>query len=260
LGAAVSDLADVVLPVLEEVTRLPMGAAPVIRLVTPEAWHAARTAYTERVIARDVRDFGFPDSAREAVRDAAPGRRSRQASLWQLVHGSVVETGDWQPEILLVPDALAEWGADDDGLLRILAHGLARVAQHRASDGCAFLAHETLFREARGWADAATAHALHGHARWADGEVTTRLVGRRIGTRTGRESPDMRALMTVVGNDADADGETPRAVQEAGAVWAGDVVTLAGADTLNLAWADPVLLPTRAEIADPEAWIARVQP
>jgi uncharacterized protein (DUF2342 family) len=66
--------------------------------------------------------------------------------------------------------------------------------------------------------------------------------------------------MTVVGNDADADGETPRAVQEAGAVWAGDVVTLAGADTLNLAWADPVLLPTRAEIADPEAWIARVQP
>jgi uncharacterized protein (DUF2342 family) len=88
--------------------------------------------------------------------------------------------------------------------------------------------------------------------------VTTRLIGRKVGMRTGRESAEMKTLMTVVGGGREADGETPQAVQDAGAVWAVDVVTLAGADTLNLAWTDPSLLPTRREIADPEQWVARV--
>lgn len=254
-GVAVSDLADAVLPVLEEVTRLRVGPSPVVRLVTPEAWYAARTAYTERVVLRDVRDFGFPDAAGDVFREAARAKESRHESLWRLIRGTVIETEDWQPEILLVPDALAEWGVRDDGLMAFLAHQLARVGQHRASGGNAFLAHETLFREARGWADVATGHAVHGHARWAEGEVTTRLIGRKVGMGTGRESPDMKALMTVVSKGADS--ETPQAVQEAGAVWAVDVVILAGADTLNRAWAEPSLMPTRREIADPEMWVAR---
>jgi hypothetical protein len=253
MGVAVSDLADAVLPVVEEVTHLPVGKPPVIRLVTPEAWHEARAAYTERIIMRDVRDFGFPDSAVDVFRRLA--EPSRHESLWRLIEGTVVETEDWQPEILLVPDALSEWGVEDDGLTKIIANTLARVAHHRAGDGNAFLAHTTLFRGARGWPDIATGHALDGHARWADSEVTTRLLGRKIGMRTGRESPDLTTLMTVVNKDAD--GETPQAVQEAGAVWAVDVVTLAGVDTLNLAWADPALMPARHEIADPETWVAR---
>jgi hypothetical protein len=262
---AVSDLVDAVLPVLEEVTRLRVGDGPVIRLVTPEAWHAAHTAYTGRVVLRDIRDFAFPDAAYDVFRRAALTRHSRRTSLWRLVRGAVVETEAWEPEILLVPDALAEWGVEDDGLMAFLAHHLARVGQHRASGGTAFLAHETLFKEARGWPDIATDHALHGHARWADAEVTTRLIGRKVGMRTGRESAEMKTLMTVVGSGSgsggsggEADGETPQAVQDAGAVWAVDVVTLAGADTLNLAWTDPSLLPTRREIADPEQWVARV--
>jgi hypothetical protein len=258
LGTAVSGLADAALPVLEDVTRLRVGAAPVIRLMTPEAWHSARTAYAERVIARDVRDFALPDSVGEALGQAARAKQNRLEHLWHLVQGAVVETDDWRPEILLVPEALAEWGVEDDGLLRILAHNLARVGQHRAGGGRAFLAHRTHLKEARGWSGIATAHALRGHARWADGQVTTRLIGRRVGFLTGRESPDMKALLAIVSNGAD--GEPPHAVQEAGAVWALDVVTLAGPDTLNRAWADPSLLPTRREISDPERWTARVTP
>ncbi len=256
LGGAVSEFADAVLPVVEEVTHLPVGDSPVIRLVTPEAWHEARAGYIERVITRDVRDFGFPDSAVDVFRKSPLVEPSRHELLWQLIEGTVIETEEWVPEILLVPDALSEWGVEDDGLIRILAHHLAGVAQHRASDGRAFLAHTTLFREVRGWAGVATGHALHGHARWADGEVTLRLLGRKVGVRTGRESVDVKTLMAVV--DKGADGEPPQAVREAGAVWAVDVVTLAGVDTLNLAWADPSLMPTRDEIADAEQWVARV--
>jgi uncharacterized protein (DUF2342 family) len=68
----------------------------------------------------------------------------------------------------------------------------------------------------------------------------------------------MKTLMAVV--DKGTDTETRQAIQDAGAVWAVDVVTLAGVDTLNLAWADPSLMPTRDEIADPERWVARVKP
>jgi hypothetical protein len=258
LGGVVSELADAVLPVVEEVTHLPVGESPVIRLMTPESWHEARAAYTERVITRDVRDFGLPESAVDVIRWSPLAGPSQHDLLWQLIEGTVIETEEWEPEILLVPDALSAWGVEDDGLTKVLAHHLARVAQHRASDGRAFLAHTTLLREVRGWPDIAPAHALHGHARWADGEVTTRLIGRKIGARTGRESVDMKTLMAVV--DKGTDTETRQAIQDAGAVWAVDVVTLAGVDTLNLAWADPSLMPTRDEIADPERWVARVKP
>ena len=45
-----------------------------------------------------------------------------------------------------------------------------------------------------------------------------------------------------------------------GAAFCQAVIARVGMDGLNKVWTSPNTLPTRAEIADPEIWLARVHP
>ncbi|TXL83952.1 zinc-dependent metalloprotease [Streptomyces sp. IB2014 016-6] len=265
LVARIAGIAEQVVPVLEEVTDLPVGPGAVIRILTPDAWAVAQAMHLARGTQRDITDLDLTPEQIEQCRNRARATAEEARLVWPLVMGSTVEAMDGTPHVLLVPEALGHCGVEEPELFKVIAHELNRIAQHRAGDGAAFLAQSTAFPALRGLKGVMAPYFLSGHSRWADLKVTTRLLGREVNEDTGWQSETYRHLKQqqvrehYSGPQAKAAAPGPaRAAYVDGAQWIRTVVNRVGTGAVNRAWKDTTLMPTWAETADPDAWIARV--
>ncbi|OEV13000.1 zinc-dependent metalloprotease [Streptomyces nanshensis] len=262
LAEQVEKIAAQVIPVLEDVTGLSVGEKPVIRIVTPAAWVTIRTEWRDRVHARLGQEFDLTDEEIQTLEIEAISESSELPLMWALVMGSTHEDESDEPQVLLVPSALHHCGFEEPELTKVAARELTHIAQHRAGDGAAFRARNSVYRERIGLQDIQPDYLLSGHSRWTDLAVTKRLLGREVSEDTGRQTEFWWSTAKAAAGRYQENPEKfpgkDLGVYRDGARWIADVVDLAGRDVLNRAWQDVSMIPTTAEIADPRAWLARV--
>ena len=262
LVAKIVSIADQVVPVLESITDLSVGPRPVIRVITPDAWVEALAADNRRSAQRDIDDLDLTPEQVQQRLERARGKEEELRLIWPLVMGATIEAEDGTPEVLLVPEALRHCGFEEPELIKVVAHELNHVAQHRAGDGAAFLAQRTAFGVLRGLEGVMAAYFLSGHSRWADLIVTTRMIGREVQENTGRQTETYWQVREQVEQRYRHDRGNlpgpPRAAYVEGSQWVRIVVDEVGTAVLNRAWKETSLMPTSVELEDPHAWIARV--
>jgi hypothetical protein len=258
----ISDLADRVIPVLESVTALRVGPSPVIRILTPDVWMLAVQADARRWAQRDIDDMNLDPEQAERRMSVAAGHNDSLRTIWPLVTGTSIQGVDGEPQALLVPQALHASGFQEPQLLKVLAHLVTQTAQHRAGDGAAFLAQNTAYPIERGVDPQTVPYVVSGYARWADLQVTTRIIGREVGEDTGRQT-DIWETANEQAKERFGDGQEPlpgpeMAAFTAGSDWFRTVVGKVGTTAVNTMWRHITLMPTREELTEPDRWIARI--
>jgi uncharacterized protein (DUF2342 family) len=176
-------------------------------------------------------------------------------SIWPMVMGHTIVNDDGQPETHIVPKALHHTGAlYDDGVLHQLAiHELTHQCQFAANAGAVW---QTFFPARRKMADTAVNFLLEGHARWTDRHVTRQIFGEAVDEQRTRRTLRYRMLKNLpVFKGLYIRGREP---YELGSRFVSAAITAAGVDTLNRAWKDTALIPTRNEIDNPHMWSDRV--
>jgi len=262
LAHQIEETAEQVIPVLEEVTGLSVGPSPLIRLVNPTVWADDHAAQAARFLARDIADFPSTPEVIETLTTRAQEKDAEMRRIWPLVAGATIDNADGIPQVLIMPEALHHLGFEEPEIYKLLAHELCHVAQIIVGDGALLLAYHTKARAERGLSDVVPAYLGSGHSRWADLQVTTRLLGREVSEHTGRQSERVRQLIHDARARHEADPtRTPgpsKAAYQDGARWVAAVVAQTGStDLINRAWKDMTLLPTMPEIGDPPAWVRR---
>ncbi|MDG9717040.1 zinc-dependent metalloprotease [Streptomyces sp. DH24] len=258
LAERITALLHTVAPLVEETTGLPLPPEVRFRLLTPRAWRRAEIAYKLRVLTRDIADPGLsvPPEHVSAVRLALKATGFIPALVWPLVVGSTVIAADGRDETLVMPRALRHSGllAHEPSLCQMLSHELTHHAQDAAcGDSTEW---RSFFPQLRKIDPGSIPAVVEGHARWADQQVTTALYGAPVDhVRQARRSPRARLLVRApglrrLGPSGDAYAQGTRLI--------GHAVTVHGTDLVNRVWKDTSLLPTRSEIAEPDAWIARI--
>ena len=262
LARQIGEIAQRVIPVLEEVTALSVGPSPLIRLVTPTVWADDHAAQAARFLARDIADFPSTPEVIATLTERAKEKDAEMRLIWPLVAGATIDDADGIPQVLIIPEALHHLGFEEPEIYKVLAHELCHVAQILAGDGALLLAYHTNARAERGLSDVVPAYLGSGHSRWADLLVTTRLLGREVNEDTGRQSETFWKVVQTAKARYEADptrspGPSGAAYQD-GASWvAAAVEQTGGTDLVNRAWKDMALLPTMPEIGDPDAWVRR---
>ena len=151
---------------------------------------------------------------------------------------------------------------DPDALLERVRAGIAELARSvRGQGDAAGLMAALTPPEARAIMDRITGFMslVEGHAEYVMNAVDSSVIPsqaaieRRFAERRRRASnPLDRLLKSLLGMDA----KTKQYTQ--GSAFVRTVVDKVGLDDFNAVWTSPQTLPTKAEITDPHAWIARV--
>ncbi len=147
-----------------------------------------------------------------------------------------------------IEDALRQVDPSDvQGLQQALAGGLFEPARTPAQDA-ALERLETALALVEGWVDAVVEQAASGTLPHA---VALQETLRR---RRATGGPAEHTFATLVGLEL-----RPRRLREAARVWA-ELARVRGVAGRDAAWSHPDLLPTTADLADPDAFVAGPQP
>ncbi|MFD9072280.1 zinc-dependent metalloprotease [Streptomyces lasiicapitis] len=261
----IGPIAEKVAPALTEVTGLPLGDL-LIRIVDHDTFITNAMEERRRVFARDAQDF---DLSIEATRTLHYRLETEEAELhrsWMGGGAATVTNAAYEPEVLLVPEAFHHGGHGAEMLTKGIAQEFAHVAQHRASHGQVVLAYNTGRPDLRGFSDFAVGHLLHGHAEWADRQVTRMLLGREVelGQPTGRETPEYLAMSQAFvermqdPETAPAHPAAPAETHGEGLRWVTAIIDSLGVESFNRVWRHTRLGPTHREIKNPDLWVQRL--
>ncbi|MFE7072582.1 zinc-dependent metalloprotease [Streptomyces sp. NPDC057620] len=245
---------DTVAPLVAEITDLPLPATVRFRLLAPKAWREEVRLYQQRTLAKEIGDLEPPEIKAGRVIVKVAG--FTLPLVWPLVLGSTQEAKDGQCETISTPATWRHAGvlASDPALHQVIAHELVHQVQREARSGAVWT---SLFPHKHGLGRASRksiSYVLEGHADWADRMVTTRLFDTPADHRKARKSWRYRLhdnpLIRRLGPSREA--------YELGGAMIERAVELHGTHTVNRVWEDVSLLPRRAEIADPDAWVRRL--
>ncbi|MEV5979583.1 zinc-dependent metalloprotease [Streptomyces sp. NPDC052114] len=263
LSSKISLIAEQVAPVLEDIIELSLGR-PLLRIVGPEEMIAAVMEERHRIYALDATQFNLAFQANRALDARLRSREEDLRRFWMGGAFTTVTNEFGEPEVLIVPEALHHSGAGTDMIAKGLAQALTHVAQHQASDGRVTVAYHTGRPDLRGFNSLAIAHLVHGHAGWADRQVTTKLLGHEVEPEpTGRETPEFLAMMQALRErlqdpTAPAPSAAPPEAFDEGLRWVTEVIDLLGVTSFNRIWGHPRYAPTHQEIQDPALWARRM--
>lgn len=183
-----------------------------------------------------------------AVRELAHARLFRHAK-WLRLH-LLTQITDFARGIRIDTERLEELAADFDPQnpeeLRAAMTSGALIPPKTEEQQAALARLETMLALVEGWVDVVTAAAT---TRLPKGGAIAETVKRRRATGGPAES----AFSTLVGLEL-----RPRRLREAAAMWQA-VTDAVGADGRDALWAHPDLVPTDADIDDPDALVARLQ-
>ncbi|MET8983414.1 zinc-dependent metalloprotease [Streptomyces sp. NPDC004539] len=257
LTAQLTAIGEEVLPLVETVTGLPLPDPVVIRLVSLRAWRRLSRRRERRLYHSEIRDL--PAVTRDDIRAAVLTRRTERRArkqTWFLTGGQIIDVTPGQAELVIMPAALREsgWLTDQRSLHRILAHEATHLAQYRASDPQTWQHMRTLFPRARGIEHLAHRSLIEGHAYWADGQITQRLLGPEENTGI---TPPSRASLRYRAVAESPEYAAARSFLNNGQQCVTSVIDAIGTDRFNQVWADDTLIPTRAEITNPATWKER---
>ncbi|MFF9901256.1 hypothetical protein [Streptomyces longispororuber] len=274
-------IAERVVPVLEEVIQLPVGPDPLIRLVSPDTFVTEVIGEQRRAVHRDVAAFGLDDEEAGVLEQKLAAREEWLNQAWMLTTGYTVDSIDGRPEILMLPKAVHHAALREPILTKTLAMELCHVARHHKSKGVLLHVHESPCPELHGCRpNAYPAFVITGFAEWAAREVTIRLLGDPVlPAPTGEETAEFAQVCGALERRMKEEGITlpgkdtvwlptrasfpfpPHAAYEDGATWAAFIVERGanGLQLLNHVWAEPELIPTLDEIANPLLWLARAR-
>lgn len=245
----------IVAPHLVETTGLPLPPEVRFRLLTPKAWRGASRESRERVLQRDITDLDLPPEKINAMRGALKVTGTFTALIWPLILGQTGKGMDGQTQTILAPRALHHTGllAEDQCLHQMVAHELVH---HLQAEARADTVWHTYFPAERQISKEGVSTVLEGHASWVDQQVTTRLFGRPVDHH--QQAPRSRRYQLHASLPGIRHLGPSRAAYEQGARLIAHTAQNHGTDLINRIWKDTTLLPTAAEIADPDAWCRRI--
>ncbi|MVO90230.1 hypothetical protein GPA10_37145 [Streptomyces sp. p1417] len=263
----IEPLSEKVLPLVAEVTRLPLGNRPVIRVVGHEQLIANVMEARRRAFVRDERQLDMSVEEVSSLR-ARLGTEEEQLRLsWMGGPAATVTRVSGRPEIFIVPEAIHHIGGGEALIAKGLAHELAHVGQHWASSGEALRAYSTSRPDLRDLADVAVGPLLHGHSEWTDHQVTTRLLGHIVEPGpTGRETPEFLAQMQRYYERMQDPATAPAHPApsgnpyQVGLLWVSGIINRLGIETFNEVWNSLRFFPTTQELKKPDTWVRRMAP
>lgn len=276
----VEEIADRVVPALEDVIQLPVGPAPLIRLVSPDTLVTEVIGDQRRAVHRDIAAFGLGEDEAGVLEQKLASREEWLGEFWMFASGYTLDNVEGRPEILMVPDAIHHSGMREPGLTQTLAMELCHVARHRAGQGALHRVHDSPCPVRHGCLPGAyPAFAISGFGAWAASEVALRLLGDPVVPgQTGYEGSEYTQALGALDRRVQEQGIVqpgtdtvwlpawsdfpipPPVVYEEGARWAAEVVrSTGGVELLNRMWAHPAIFPALAEIADSKLWVDRAR-
>ncbi|WP_030570310.1 hypothetical protein [Streptomyces aureocirculatus] len=275
------DISDRVTPALQDCTGLGMGPKPVIRLLDSDRLVSQVNEDQRRALDRDIALYALDAQETAGLRASMHAREKLLSETWMLATGYTAANKRGAAEILIAPQTLRHAGFREPQMTKLVAHEFCSVARHQAGQGAL---HRVVYSPCPErhhlLPDAYPAFVAYGFAEWANREVTSHLLGEPVvpGNPTGYETrqfmQQVAGLQRRIGErdlllpgadtvwlPARADFPMPPpAVYIDGAKWIADVVNRTGGVTLvNHMWAQPSLIPTLGEIADPGLWVARAE-
>ncbi|MET7695675.1 zinc-dependent metalloprotease [Streptomyces sp. NPDC005483] len=244
-----------VAPTVTEITDLPLTQEVRFRLLTPKAWRDETRKSQHRTLSRDIADLELTSQEIDAVRTGLRIMGFVPVLVWPLVLGSTLTADDGRSETIVAPQALHHGGllVNEPALHQVVAHELVHQAQADAHGGAVWT---TFFPQKRGITAGGASAVLEGHADWADHQVTARLFGTPADHRQSPKSWRHRTHNALPGIRRLGPS---RAAYEQGARLIGRAVAAGGTDLVNRIWKDAAFLPTEEEIADPDAWVRRIE-
>ncbi|MEU0937553.1 zinc-dependent metalloprotease [Embleya sp. NPDC005971] len=240
---------------VEDVCELPVTDV-VVRLVSPKqaARHFAKFARSvfagEHILAPDA-----TDKERQVVRMASrmlPGfLYAVRRVMWPVINGQTIQGTDGTPEILVLPRVWSHQRTTDNLLRMYMAHELGHVVQNGSAPWVAARCRTLL--EAKADLPEVSIFA-EGHATWVHRRVSEQVLGSiphpgKSSLRTRGTVLLCRCLPVL----------PPQRNYEEGEQFVSKAVAHGGIGMVNRAWADPSLVPTASEIADPGQWVTRVK-
>ncbi|MFF4179860.1 zinc-dependent metalloprotease [Streptomyces sp. NPDC001750] len=243
-----------IVPLVQATTGLALPARVTFRIVTPQTWQAEHQELIRRELGQWRARQPWRDLTAAARREAvARVAFRRQAPLLRnVVPAETLRKPALLSETLLIPEGLEHAGvaADEQHLVRVLAHELVHQAQNLAS------AHRAFWAGSAGYGTAVTV-VEEGHARWADRRIT----GARFGTPVspGSARPSDHYLRVVQDTGVAQMHQELLVLQDAGCRMVEEAVRALGTDRINEVWSQRLLLPTEQEIGDPDLWVTRIK-
>ncbi|MFM9760780.1 zinc-dependent metalloprotease [Streptomyces scabiei] len=244
-----------VAPTVTEITDLPLPEEVRFRLLTPKAWRDETRKSHHRTLARDIADLELTAQEIDVVRAGLRIMGFVPVLVWPLVLGSTQAAADGRRETIIAPRALHHGGllVDEPALHQMVAHELVHQVQADARSGAVWT---TFFPQKRGITGRGASAVLEGHADWADHHVTARLFGAPADHRQSPKSWRYRTHNALPGIRRLGPS---REAYEQGSRLIAHAVAAGGTDLVNQVWKDAVFLPTEEEIADPDAWVRRIE-
>lgn len=255
LAVQISTILHEVAPTVNEITGLPLPAEVRYRLLTPRDWRNEFRQNQHRILVRDIADLELEQKEIDAARRVVKAMGFIPVLTWPLMPATTHAGADGKRETIIAPKTLHHSGvlADEPALYQVIAHELVHHLQAAARNGAVW---KTFFPRKREMPPRSAAPFLEGHADWADRQVTTRLFGTPADHRQARKSWRYRLHNALPGIRRLGPS---RAAYEQGSHLIAHAVDAHGTDLVNQVWKDVTFLPTEEEIADPGAWIRRLE-
>jgi hypothetical protein len=276
LGRLIEELAPEIAPHVRAVTALPLPQTITIRIVTVPEWMRLWEQHDERLLASEIE--ALSPTAKE-IKQAEGFLLAKREAHRRMAVGAQTVRYDKEASVVVLADNLRvrrfTGGAWDTSFVRrLLAHELTHVGQQTAGGEGYQVLTATPFLRRRELSGRAWPFAAEGHAVWAEGLVTARMVGagqppsrpEDDGVPSSRWSGGQMAtdLLDHV-QSVGANGAVGSAQHRKTERWYADceravsaVIDACGLEAVNRIWTRPDLLPTVAEERDPLAWQRRL--
>lgn len=260
LRRQVGGILALVAPLVKPTTGLDLPGLVAVRIVPVETWQSEQAAETARRLwaYRELNSF-WKRPGITLLGTASLGTfRRLSADL-----GGVMVMGATQPgpgadesQTLLVPEALEHTGvlSDPEYLTQVIAHELVHHAQNRASRHRANWAAHTPKTLVGG---NGVAFLEEGHARWADQVITRDLFGAAVDADS---APKSERYKEVAGRKEIARLKAKLSPYKVGRALVASAIDTVGTQELNAVWSNPLLLPSKDEVADAVADLAAEEP
>ncbi|MFI1185883.1 hypothetical protein [Streptomyces californicus] len=247
-------------PLVKPTTSLDLPKLVSFRIVPVETWQSEQAAETARLLRayREVKPFWTRPGI--ALLGTAMLRTFRRLSADL---GGVMVAGATQPgpgadesQTLLVPEALEHTGvlSDPEFLTQVIVHELVHHAQNRASRHRADWSAHTPKALVRG---NGVSFLEEGHARWADQVITRDLFGAAV---DADNAPKSERYKEVAKRKEIARLKTGVDPYKVGHVLVASAIDAVGTQELNAVWSNPLLLPSKVEVAEAVVALAADEP
>lgn len=260
LRRQVGGILALVAPLVKPTTGLDLPGLVAFRIVPVETWRSEQAAETARLLRayRELKPFWQRPGIALLGTAMLPTFRRLSADLGGVMVMAATQPGPGADEsqTLLVPEALEHTGvlSAPEYLTQVIVHELVHHAQNRASRHRADWAAHTPNTLVRG---NGVSFLEEGHARWADQIITRDLFGTAIDADS---APKSERYKEVAGRKEIARRRPKLDPYGVGRALVASAIDTAGTQELNAVWSNPLLLPSKDEVADAVAALSADEP